>query len=156
MADTILLRRILSENKTVAIVGLSDKPYRPSYFVGKYLQEHGFTIIPVNPTCAEILGQTSYPSLEDIPVGVDIVDCFRRPEQMPDLAHSAIAVNAKCLWMQLSVVSEEAKKIAETAGLDVVMDRCTKIEYARLFGGLNWVGVDTKIISAKRPRHINL
>ena len=156
MADIALLRRVLSENKIVAIVGLSDKPHRPSYFVGKYLQEHGFTIIPVNPTRDEILGEKSYPSLEAIPGSVDIVDCFRRAEQMPDLARSAVAIGAKCLWMQLSVVSEEAKAIAEAGGLDVVMDRCTKIEYARLFGGLNWAGVDTKIISAKRPRHINL
>lgn len=156
MADIALLRRVLSENKTVAIVGLSNKPHRPSYFVGKYLKEHGFTIIPVNPTCDEILGEKSYVSLEAIPGSVDIVDCFRRAEQMPDLAHSAVAIGAKCLWMQLSVISEEAKAIAEAAGLDVVMDRCTKIEYARLFGGLNWAGVDTKIISAKRPRHINL
>ena len=156
MADTALLRRVLSENKVIAIVGLSDKPHRPSYFVGKYLKEHGFTIIPVNPARDEILGEKSYSSLEHIPVPVDMVDCFRRSEQMPELARSAVAIKAKCLWMQLSVVSEEAKTIAEDAGLDVVMDRCTKIEYARLFGGLNWVGVDTKIISAKRPRQINL
>ena len=156
MADITLLRKVLSENHTVAIVGLSDKPHRPSYFVGKYLKEHGFTIIPVNPMCEEILGEKSYPTLEAIPVQVDMVDCFRRAEQMPDLARSAVAIGAKCLWMQLSVISEEAKTIAEAAGLDVVMDRCTKIEYARLFGGLNYAGVDTKIISGKRPRHINL
>lgn len=156
MSDITLLRKVLSENRVIAIVGLSDKPHRPSYFVGKYLKDHGFTIVPVNPTVDEILGEKSYASLEDLPMQIDMVDCFRRSNQMPDLARSAVAIGAKCLWMQLGVVNEEAKEIANANGLDVIMDRCTKIEYARLFGGLNFVGVDTKIISAKRPKHINL
>lgn len=156
MPTVELLRKVLTESKTVALVGLSDKPHRPSYFVGKYLLEHGFDIIPVNPVCDEILGQKSYPSLADIPIDIDLVDCFRRADEMPDLARQAIAIGAKALWMQLSVVSEEAARIASDAGLTVVMDRCTKIEHARLFGGLGWVGVNTRIISAKRPRHVNL
>lgn len=137
MADTALLRRVLSDNKIVAIVGLSNKSHRPSHVVGKYLKEHGFTIIPVNPGHTEILGEPCYPSLEAIPGPVDMVDCFRRAEQMPELARSAVAIGAKCLWMQLAIINEEAKAIAEAGGLDVVMDRCTKIEYERLFGGLN-------------------
>lgn len=156
MSDITLLRKVLSENRVIAIVGLSDKPHRPSYFVGKYLKDHGFTIVPVNPTVDEILGEKSYASLEDLPMQIDMVDCFRRSEQMPDLARSAVAIGAKCLWMQLGVVNQEAKQIAENEDLDVIMDRCTKIEYARLFGGLNFVGVNTKVISAKRPKHINL
>ena len=150
------LYHALSTSRVVAIVGLSDKPYRPSYFVGKYLLDHGFEVIPVNPTRDEILGQKSYASLLDIPRKVDIVDCFRRAEQMPELASQAVAIEARILWMQLSVVNEEARQIAADAGLSVIMDRCVKIEYARLFGGLNWAGVNTGIISAKRRREINL
>ncbi|MFK7732475.1 MAG: CoA-binding protein [Pseudomonadales bacterium] len=135
MSDIILLRKVLSENRIIAIVGLSDKPHRPSYLVGKYLKDHGFTVVPVNPTVDEILGEKSYASLEDLPMQIDMVDCFRRSEQMPDLARSAVAIGAKCLWMQLGVMNEEAKQIAQAQGLDVIMDRCTKIEYARLFGG---------------------
>jgi len=150
------LYHALSTSKVVAIVGLSDKPYRPSYFVGKYLLDHGFEVIPVNPTRDEILGQKSYASLLDIPRKVDIVDCFRRSEQMPELANQAVTIEARILWMQLSVVNEEARQIAADAGLSVIMDRCVKIEYARLFGGLNWAGVNTGIISAKRRREINL
>jgi len=156
LADITLLRKVLSENHVIAIIGLSDKQHRPSYFVGKYLMEHGFKVVPVNPVKKEILGQKCYPSLEEIPFQVDMVDCFRRSELIPPLAHSAVAIGAKCLWMQLSVVSEEAKAIAEAGGLDVVMDRCPKIEYARIFGGLNYAGVNTKIISSKRPRQVNL
>lgn len=135
---------------------MSDKPHRPSYFVGKYLLDHGYDIVPVNPMVPEILGCKSYPSLAEIPHKVDTVDCFRRSEQMPELAHQAVAIGAKVLWMQLSVINDQARDIAEAAGLSVIMDRCVKIEYARLFGGLNWAGVNTKIISAKRPRHIVL
>jgi len=156
MADITLLRKCLSESRTIAVVGLSDKPYRPSYFVGKYLLDHGYTVIPINPTRDTILGQKSYPTLADMPVKVDMVDCFRRPAEMPALAKEAVAIGARVLWMQLSVVSEEAQSIAKAAGLDVVMDHCTKIEHARLFGGLNWAGVNTRIISARRPRFVNL
>ncbi len=156
MTDTKTLRRILDSHTTVAVVGMSNKVHRPSYFVGKYLLDHGYTMIPVNPTFNEVLGQKSYASLSDIPVPVDIVDCFRRPEEMMSLAEQAIAIKAKVLWMQLSVVNHDACQLAQDAGLDVVMDRCTKIEHARLFGGLNWAGVNTGIISSRRPRKINL
>jgi predicted CoA-binding protein len=156
MTDIETLQRVLSGCKTVAVVGLSDKPHRPSYFVGKYLLDHGYEVIPVNPTRTEILGCTSYPTLADVPVPIDMVDCFRRSELMPALAEEAVAVKARVLWMQLGVTSAAAKELAEASGLTVVMDRCTKIEHARLFGGLNWAGVNTGIISSRRPRKINL
>ena len=156
MTDAKTLRRILESHTTVAVVGMSNKVYRPSYFVGKYLLDHGYTVFPVNPTFDEVLGQKSYASLSDIPVPVDIVDCFRRPGEMMGLAEQAIAIKAKVLWMQLGVVNHDACRLAEDAGLEVVMDRCTKIEHARLFGGLNWAGVNTGLISSRRPRKINL
>lgn len=145
------LRRVLSRNRSIAVVGLSAQWYRPSYFAAKYMLDHGYTVIPVNPRYEEILGQKCYASLRDIPVAVDIVDCFRRADEIPAIADDAIAIGAKVLWMQLGVINEEAARKAEAAGLEVVMDRCVKIEYARLFGGLNWFGVNTGIISAKRP-----
>lgn len=156
MTDAKTLRRILESHTTVAVVGMSNKVYRPSYFVGKYLLDHGYAVFPVNPTFDEVLGQKSYASLSDIPVPVDIVDCFRRPGEMMGLAEQAIAIKAKVLWMQLGVVNHDACRLAEDAGLEVVMDRCTKIEHARLFGGLNWAGVNTGLISSRRPRKINL
>jgi len=156
MTDAGTLRRILDTHTTIAIVGMSDKVHRPSYFVGKYLLDHGYTVIPVNPTFADVLGQKSYASLDQIPVPVGIVNCFRRSEQMEELARAAVDIQAKVLWMQLGVINENAQAIAESHGLDVVMDRCTKIEHARLFGGLNWAGVNTGLISSRRPRKVNL
>jgi len=155
LADIATLRKALSETRVIAIVGLSDKPYRPSYFAGKYMIEHGYQVIPVNPMCSEILGQKCYPSIEALPGPVDMIDCFRRSNEMPALAEQAVKNGAGILWMQLSVISEEAEKIARAAGLEVIMDRCVKIEHARLFGGLGWAGVNTKVISAKRPKHIS-
>lgn len=145
------LRRILEESRTVAVVGLSANWHRPSYFAAKYLQDHGYRVIPVNPAYPEILGERCYPSLADIPDPVDVVDCFRRSEEIPALAEQAIAIGARVLWLQLGVIHLEAARRAHEAGLEVVMDRCMKIEYARLFGGLGFVGVNTKVISAKRP-----
>jgi predicted CoA-binding protein len=156
MTDANTLKRILESVTTVAVVGLSDKVYRPSYFVGKYLLDHGYTVIPVNPSVKEVLGQKSYASLADISASVDMVDCFRRSEQMTELAQEAVAIKARFLWMQLGVINDNAKALAENAGLEVVMNRCTKIEHARLFGGLNWAGVNTGLISARRPRTVNL
>ncbi len=150
--DIAGLRRILKENHVIAVVGLSANWYRPSYFAAKYLQEHGYRIIPVNPQYDEILGEKSYKSLKDIPEKVDIVDCFRRAEEIPALCAEAIAIGARVLWQQLGVKNLDAARAAEAAGLDAVVDRCAKIEHGRLFGGLNWVGVNTKVISAKRPR----
>jgi predicted CoA-binding protein len=149
--DINTLRRILRTCRTIAVVGLSANWYRPSYFAAKYMLDHGYTVIPVNPAYPEVLGQKCYASLRDIPVPVDMVDCFRRSEDIPPLAEEAIAIGARVLWMQLGIVNEEAKCKALAAGLDVVMDRCVKIEHARLFGGLNWIGVNTKVISSKRP-----
>ena len=150
MDEIAKLRRILRECRTVAVVGLSANWYRPSYFAAKYLQEHGFRIIPVNPAYEEVLGEKCYRSLAEVPDKIDLVDCFRRSEEMPRLAEEAVAAGAKVLWMQLGVRSEEARRRAEAAGLEVVEDRCMKIEHARLFGGLGWAGVDTKVVSAKR------
>jgi len=156
MPDVVTLRRILDESRSVAVVGLSDKPHRPSHFVGKYLVDHGYEMIPVNPTRETILGRKSYPSLSAIGHPVDLVDCFRRAEEMPALAREAVEIGARVLWMQLGVVSEEAAEIARAGGLEVVMDRCTKIEHARIFGGLNWAGVNTGILSSRRARRVNL
>lgn len=151
--DIVTLRRILQENKTLAIVGLSASWHRPSFFAAKYLQEHGFRVIPVNPGYPgdAILGEQCYASLRDIPVPIDVVDCFRRGQDILPICEDAIAIGAKVLWMQLGVVNEEAAEMARAAGLEVVMDRCMKIEFGRLFGGLNFMGVNTKVISAKRP-----
>src|SRR3954470_11054592 len=146
------LRRILATSKVIAVVGLSGDWFRPSYFAAKYMQEHGYTIIPVNPRYPEILGQKCYASLKQIPLKVDIVDVFRKTADVPPIADEAIAIGAKVLWQQLGVNNVEAVKKAEAAGLETVVDRCVKIEHARLFGGLNWAGVNTHVISAKRPR----
>ena len=150
--DINTLRRILRECKTIAVVGLSANWYRPSFFAAKYMQEHGYRIIPVNPSYPEILGEKCYASLKDIPGKVDMVDCFRKSQDIEPIAIEAIAIGAKVLWMQLGVLNEKAAEKARKAGLEVVQDRCVKIEHGRLFGGLNWVGVNTKVISAKRPR----
>ena len=149
--DINALRRILRECKTLAVVGLSANWYRPSYFAAKYMQEHGYRIVPVNPKYPEILGEKSYARLEDIPFPVDMVDVFRKEQDIPPIAQSAVAIGARCLWQQLGLKSEEADRIATAAGLDSIWDRCVKIEHARLFGGLNWAGVNTQVISARRP-----
>ena len=151
MDDIAKLRRILRTNRTIAVVGLSANWYRPSYFAAKYMQEHGYRVIPVNPMYEEVLGEKCYKSVRDIPGKVDIVDCFRKSEEIPALAGDAVAVGAQVLWMQLGVRNPEARRIAEAAGLEVVENRCVKIEHARLFGGLGWAGVNTKVISSKRP-----
>ena len=152
MVDDIAgLRRILKACHTIAVVGLSAEWHRPSYFAAKYMQEHGYRIVPVNPRYETILGERCHARLEDIPFPVDMVDVFRREADVPPIARSAVAIGAKCLWQQLGVKSVEGDRIAAEAGLDSVMDRCVKIEHARLFGGLNWVGVNTRVISARRP-----
>jgi predicted CoA-binding protein len=150
--DIETLRRILKGNHTIAVVGLSANWYRPSFFAAKYLQDHGYRIIPVNPAYKEVLGERCYPGLLEIPEPVDVVDIFRKPEDVPPIVEDAIKIGAKVVWMQLGIVNEEAAKRAEEAGLEVVMNRCMKIEHARLFGGLNFIGVYTGVISSKRPR----
>ena len=156
MEDIQTLYRILRDNRRIAMVGLSANWYRPSFFAAKYLLEYGYEVVPVNPQYDEVLGQRCYPDLASIPGPIDVVDCFRRAADIPPIARQAVEIGAKVLWMQLGVVSPESKQIAESAGLDVVMDRCMKIEYARLFGGLNYAGVNTGVITAKRlPSHPN-
>ena len=150
MDDINTLRRILKENHVIAVVGLSADWYRPSYFAAKYMQEHGYRVIPVNPSYDTILGEKCYKSVRDIPVPVDIVDCFRKGSEIGPIAEDAIAIGAKVLWMQLGVRNAEARARAEGAGLEVVEDRCVKIEHGRFFGGLGWAGVNTRVISAKR------
>ena len=146
------IRNILDSCKTVAMVGLSANWFRPSFFAAKYLLERGYQVVPVNPNYDEILGQTCYPDLASIPHPVDIVDLFQRADQVEKFVQPAIDMQAKVLWLQLGIINEEAAAQATQAGLEVVMDRCMKIEYARLFGGLIWMGVNTGIISSKRPR----
>ena len=154
MEDIETLRRILRGNRVIAMVGLSADWYRPSYFAAKYLQEHGYRVIPVNPRYAgkQVLGETCYASLREIPDRIDVVDVFRRTKDVAPIADDAIAIGAKVLWQQIGVVNEAAAAKARAAGLEAVMDRCMKIEHGRLFGGLNWVGVNTRVISSKRPR----
>ena len=142
--------RILTRYKNIAMVGLSNNPYRPSHFAAIYMLAEGYNIIPVNPACQEILGRKCYASLRDIPEPVDIVDVFRKPSDVPPIAQEAVGIGAKVLWMQLGVINEEAAQVAHAAGLEVVMDRCVKIEHARFFGGLNLIGLDTGVISSRR------
>ena len=152
MTDDIpTIRRILRDCHTIAVVGLSPEWHRPSHFVAKYLQVHGYRVIPVNPRCAEILGERCYPDLLEIPESVDMVDVFRRTDDVLPIARQAIEIKARCLWQQIGVQNIEADRLAREAGLDSVMNRCVKIEHARLFGGLHWAGVNTRVISATRP-----
>ncbi|OJU88360.1 MAG: CoA-binding protein [Burkholderiales bacterium 66-5] len=159
------LRSILARCRTIAVVGLSPQWHRPSHFAAQYMQAHGYRVVPVNPLVADkggsILGETAYASVTQAAEAlsaqgrkIDMVDCFRRAEDIPPLADEAIAIGASCLWLQLGVVNEEAAAKARAAGLDVVQDRCVKIEHARLFGGLGWAGVNTKVITAKRARQL--
>jgi hypothetical protein len=151
MSDIVTLRRVLRDSHTIAVVGLSAEWHRPSYFAAKYMQQHGYRIVPVNPKYPEILGEKCYPDLKSIPFPVDLVDVFRKPQDCVAIAQDAVAIGARVLWLQIGVINKGAQQIAENAGLTVVVDRCVKIEYARLFGGLNWMGVNTGIISAHRP-----
>ena len=162
--DTIsTLRDVLGHCRTIAVVGLSPQWHRPSYCAAKYMQSHGYRIIPVNPLVAaeggSILGERCHASVVEAAQAVaqqgghiDLVDCFRKSADIPPLAEEAIAIGARCLWLQLGVAHEDAARRAEDAGLLVIQNRCVKIEHARLFGGLGWAGVNTRVISAKRPQ----
>jgi uncharacterized protein len=152
MDDINTLRRILTECRVIAVVGLSANWHRPSYFAAKYMQEHGYRVIPVNPQYQEVLGEKCYPALRDIPGKVDMVDVFRKTADVLPIAEDAVAIGARVLWQQLGVRNQAAADLARARGLEAVMDRCVKIEHGRLFGGLNWVGVNTRVVSAKRPR----
>jgi len=148
------IRRVLHEGRTIAVVGLSAEWHRPSFFAAKYMQDHGYRIVPVNPRYAkastDVLGEHCYAALTNIPFPVDMVDVFRRTEDVLPIAQQAIQIGAKCLWQQIGVMNLEADALARNAGMDSVMDRCVKIEHGRFFGGLNLVGVNTGVISAKR------
>jgi len=147
MTDIKDLRRILVDFKRVAMVGLSDDWSRPSNFAAKYLLDHGFEVIPVNPKYDAILGQKCYADLRDIPTPVDIVDLFQRVERVPPFVDQSIEIGARVVWMQLGIVHEESAQKARDAGLEVVMDRCMK--------SLNTIGVNTGVISAQRPKVFN-
>ena len=146
------LRRILQRCKTIAVVGLSAEWHRPSYFAAAYMQGKGYRILPVNPRYAgsTILGMPCVARLEDIAEPIDMVDVFRKTADVEPIAASAIALGAHCLWQQIGVVNQAADATVRAAGLDSVMNRCVKIEHARLFGGLHWVGVNTGLVSARR------
>lgn len=146
MTEDDALRRILTNYKRVAIVGLSADRSRPSNVVANYLLDHGFEVTPVNLKYNEILGQPCYPDLTAIPTPVDIINLFQRSERVPPFVDAAIDIGAKVIWMQLGIVHEEAAEKARAAGLEVVMNRCIKIEYARLFGGHNSAGVNSGVI----------
>jgi uncharacterized protein len=148
--DIATLRRILRDCRSIAVVGLSAEWHRPSFFAAKYMQQHGYRIVPVNPRYAEVLGERCYASLRDIPHPVDMVDVFRRTEDVLPIAEQAIEIGARCLWQQIGVKNLAAADLACAAGLDAVLDRCVKIEHARLFGGLHWAGVNTGVICARR------
>jgi predicted CoA-binding protein len=148
--DPLVIQQVLNRSKTVAIVGLSKNPLRPSYFVGFYLLRHGYRVVPVNPREAEILGEKCFASLNDVPVPVDIVNVFRAPDALPDIARDAAAIGAKNLWCQFTVINEEGGRIAEEGGLSVVMDRCIKVEHARYAGRMHWLGFNTQRITSVR------
>lgn len=147
---------ILSKYHNIAMVGLSGNQYRPSHFAAIYMLAEGYNVTPVNPREKEILGHKSYPSLKALaaenPQAVEIVDLFRNPADVPPLVDEAIEVGAKVVWMQLGIIHEEAAQKAVAAGLDVVMDRCVKIEHARFFGGLNVIGLNTGVITSHRMK----
>jgi predicted CoA-binding protein len=148
--DPLTIQRILHTSRTIAIVGLSKNELRASYFVGYYLRRHGYTVIPVNPREVEILGEKSFKSLADVPVPLDIVNVFRAPDALPGIAREAVAVHAKALWCQFTVINEEGARIAEAGGLSVVMDRCLKVEHARYVGRMHWLGFNTQRITSVR------
>ena len=148
--DPATIQRVLNNARTVAIVGLSKKELRASYFVGFYLRRHGYTVIPVNPREQKILGETSYASLTEVPSQVDIVNVFRAPDALPAIARDAVAIGAGNLWCQFGVVTEEGAGIAEDGGVSVVMDRCIKVEHARYVGRMHWLGFNTQRITSVR------
>lgn len=144
------IQRILNTAKTIAIVGLSDNELRPSYFVGYYLKRHGYRVIPVNPRATEILGETSYPSLLEVPEPVDIVNVFRAPDALVEIAGQTVSAGAGALWCQFGVINPDGARIAEDGGVKVVMDRCIKVEHARYLGRMHWLGFNTQRITSVR------
>ena len=148
--DPLAIQRVLNTASTIAIVGLSDNELRASNFVGYYLKRHGYRVIPVNPRRTEILGQTCYASLLDVPGPVDVVNVFRAPDALPQIAREAVKIRATTLWCQFGVINEEGGRIAEDGGLTVIMDRCLKVEHARYLGRMHWLGFNTQRITSVR------
>ena len=148
--DPLTIQRVLHTAGTIAIMGLSPKELRASYFVGYYLKRHGYRVIPVNPRETEILGETCYASLLDVPVPVDVVDVFRAPDALPGIARDAVTIGAGSLWCQFGVINEEGARIAEDGGVTVIMDRCLKVEHARYLGRMHWLGFNTQRITSVR------
>jgi uncharacterized protein len=149
--DPVVIRELLHTSRTVAIVGLSSNPLRPSHFVGFYLQRHGYRVVPVNPNETEVLGEKSYPGLLDLPFPVDVVDVFRASAAVPAIAADAVRIGARALWLQFGVISYKGAEIASAGGLKVVMDRCMKVEHARHMGRMHWLGFNTGVVTAQRP-----
>ncbi|HLZ09094.1 MAG TPA: CoA-binding protein [Chloroflexota bacterium] len=144
------IRAILRYARTVAIVGLSSNPLRASHFVGFYLRLHGYKVIAVNPRERQVFSEPAYASLSEVPVPIDVVDVFRAPSFVPAIADEAIAVGSRALWLQFTVISSDGAARASRAGLDVVMDRCMKVEHARYLGRMHWLGLNTGVISSRR------
>ncbi|MGA2010386.1 MAG: CoA-binding protein [Solirubrobacteraceae bacterium] len=148
--DPLAIQRVLRTASTIAIVGLSSNELRASHFVGFYLKRHGYRVVPVNPRETEVLGETSYASLLDVPVPVDIVNVFRAPDALPQIARDAVAIHAGTLWCQFGVINEEGAAIARAGGVTVIMDRCLKVEHARYVGRMHWFGLNTGRITSVR------
>jgi predicted CoA-binding protein len=148
--DPMTIQRVLHGMRTVAVVGLSGNELRASNFVGYYLKRHGYRVIPVNPRETEILGEKSYPSLLDIPEPADVVNVFRAPDALPQIARDAVTIGAGALWCQFGVINEEGARIAEDGGVTVIMDRCIKVEHARYIGRMHWLGFNTQRITSVR------
>ena len=148
--DPLTIQRVIHAARTIAVVGLSGNELRASYFVGYYLRRHGYHVVPVNPRETEILGEECFKSLTDVPVPIDIVNVFRAPDALPGIAREAVAIKAKALWCQFTVINEEGARIAEEGGLTVIMDRCLKVEHARYVGRMHWLGFNTQRITSVR------
>ena len=147
--DPVVIRSALDQ-KRVAVVGMSSKELRASYFVGFYLKRNGYDVVPVNPRESEILGMTCYPSLQDIPHPIEVVDVFREPAAVPQIAEEAVAIGAQYLWLQFGVISPDGVSIAAEGGVKSIVDRCIKIEHARYLGRMHWLGFNTEQIKATR------
>jgi predicted CoA-binding protein len=148
--DPLAIQRVLHTASTIAVVGLSGNELRASNFVGYYLKRHGYRVIPVNPRETEILGEPCYPNLPDVPVPVDVVNVFRAPDALPQIAREAVKIHAATLWCQFGVINEEGGRIAEDGGVTVIMDRCLKVEHARYLGRMHWLGFNTQRITSVR------
>jgi predicted CoA-binding protein len=148
--DPAVIREVLHSGRTIAIVGLSSNVLRPSNFVGFYLQRHGYRIVPVNPRETEAIGEQAYKTLSEVPFHIDVVDVFRAPQFVPEIAEEAVKVGADALWLQFGVISARGAQIASEGGLKVVMDRCLKVEHARHMGRMHWLGFNTGVVGSQR------